>query len=638
MEVVMKIAILQTNVLPSQVAKNLANVLSFIEQAKKSKADLIILPDLCLTGIYIGSITLQHSFLRECEAATKAIVSASKDTSIIFGNIAVDWDKKSVDGAVRKYNALFIAQNGKLVQTDFMPNSFIAKTVLLDGYDVSRDGYFYSYNDLARENNASLNDYLKPIELNINGEKIKLAPIISEDCFGYNDVSPSMEMITKNGNVDLFVKIASSSFTMGKTARRITYISRAAKKYGVPLIYVNNVGVQNVSKDVHAFVGASSIYSGVGELLHCLPLYQETIEYANFDVATKSFTFERSVNVITPKKKAAEVFDTIAYAIKEFCASIGVERIIIGVSGGIDSAVSTAIYTHVFGADNILLVNMPSKFNSNTTKNIAKSLATNLGTKYMVMPIQQSLEYTVEQIETTEIENMKTGEKTSFKVSDFVKENIQARDRSSRILSALTACYGAVFTCNANKSESTAGYATLYGDAAGFFCAIADLWKFEVYELANYINDEVYKSEVIPSDCINIVPSAELSSNQNVDEGKGDPIKYEYHDYLFRSLVESHGTISPEEILAMYIESPTELEHFIGCGEGLVSKYFPTAKEFIDDLEYWWNAFNGLSVAKRLQVAPLLVLSEYPLSSIAQYQGKAFYSQKYLEMKASICK
>ncbi len=632
----MKIALLQVNVLPAQVSKNLDNVLNFISEAKKNNADLIILPDLCLSGIFIGSIASQHAFLRECEAATEAIVATSKDTTVIFGNIAIDWNKKHMDGTVRKYNALFIAQNGKLVQTDFMPYNFLAKTVLVHGYDVSRDGYFYSYNDLASENKVSLEDYLKPIELNIAGENIKLAPIISEDCFGYNDVSPAMEMMTKSGDIDLFVKIASSPFTMGKTSKRIDYISRASKKYGVPLVYVNNIGVQNVGKDVHAFVGASSLYGSNGELLHCLPLYTETIEYADFDVATKSFTFDGSVNIITPKKKAAEVFDTIAFTIKEFCVSIGIERIIIGVSGGIDSAVSTAIYTHVFGADNILLVNMPSKFNSNTTKNIAKSLATNLGTKYMVMPIQQSLEYTVEQIETTEIENMKTGEKTFFKVSDFVKENIQARDRSSRILSALTACYGAVFTCNANKSESTAGYATLYGDAAGFFCAIADLWKFEVYELANYINDEVYKSEVIPNDCINIVPSAELSSNQNVDEGKGDPIKYEYHDYLFRALVESHGTISPEEILAQYIKGSHELEDFIGCKEGLVSKYFPTAKEFIDDLEYWWNMYNGLSVAKRLQVAPLLVLSEYPLSSVAQYQGKPFYSKKYLEMKTSL--
>ncbi len=632
----MKIAMIQLNVLQSQVSKNLANIVSFIEQAKKSNADLIILPDLCVSGIFMGSIASQHSFLKECEEATKAIVAASKDSTIIFGNIAINWDKRNTDGTVRRYNALFIAQDGKLIQTDFMPYNFMARAVLLNGYDSSRDEYFHTYNELAIENNVSLEDYLKPIEININGEAIKLGPIISEDCFGYNDVSPAMDMMTKNGTVDLFIKIASSAFTMGKTARRITYISRASKKYGVPLIYVNNVGVQNVGKDVHAFVGASSVYSSGGELLHTLPLYQETIEYANFDVARKSFTFDGDVNVITPKKKVAEVFDTIAFAIKEFCASIGVERIVVGVSGGIDSAVSTAIYTHVFGAENMLLVNMPSKFNSSTTKNIAKSLATNLGTKYMVMPIQQSLEYTVEQIETTEIEDMKTGDKTSFKVSDFTKENMQARDRSSRILAALTACYGAVFPCNANKSESTVGYATLYGDAAGFFCAIADLWKFEVYELAKYINDEVYKREVIPSDCINIVPSAELSSNQNVEEGKGDPIKYDYHDYLFRSLVESHGTISPEEILAMYIEDPTELEHFIGCEEGLVSKYFPTAKEFVDDLEYWWNMFNGLSVAKRLQVAPLLVLTKYPLSSIAQYQGKPFYSQKYLDMKSSI--
>lgn len=629
----MKVALLQVNVLSAQVSKNLDNVLSFIDEAKDSGVDLIILPELCVSGVFLGSIVSQHAFLRECEAATSVIVAASKDSTVIFGNIAVDWDKKNVDGSVRKYNALLIAQNGKLVQTGSMAYSFIAKTLSTNGYNASRDGYFYSYNDLAKENNASLDDYLKPIELTIGSETIKIAAIISEDNF---DESFTSEVISKTSGADLFVNIASSHFTMGKSQKRDAFLSKMAKQCNAPLMYVSNIGVQNVGKDVYAFDGSSSVYSSGGELLNCVSAYQEKIEYANFDAATKSFTFENSVNTVTSKKKIAEVFDTITFTLKEFCASIGIERIIVGVSGGIDSAVSIAMYTYVFGADNILLVNMPSKFNSNTTKNIAKSLANNLCTKYMIMPIQQSLEYTVEQIETTEIENMKTGEKTSFKVSDFVKENIQARDRSSRILSALTACYGAVFTCNGNKSESTAGYATLYGDAAGFFCAIADLWKFEVYELANYINDEVYKREVIPSDCINIVPSAELSSNQNVDEGKGDPIKYEYHDYLFKAFVESDGAVSPEEILALYVKGASELENFIGCASGLVSKYFPTAKEFIDDLEYWWNAFNGLSVAKRLQVAPLLVLSEHPLSSIAQYQGKPFYSKKYLEIKFSL--
>ncbi len=629
----MKIALLQVNVLSAQVAKNLDNVLSFVDEAKKSNADLIVLPELCLSGLFIGSIISQHAFLRECEEATKTIVAASKDTTVIFGNVAVDWNKKNLDGGIRKYNAVFIAQNGKLIQTDFMPYNFVAKTISANAYNVSVDGYFYSYNDLARENNKSLDEYLKPIELNIKGETVKIAPVISEDCF---DDSYANDVMAKTCGVDLFVNIASSPFIMDKCSKRAAYLSKAAKQYNVPIVHVNNIGVQNVGKDVYAFDGQSSIYSSSGELLTLLAAYQDKIEYANFDVATKAFTFESSVNTSEPKKKIAQVFDTIAFTVKEFCASIGIERIVVGVSGGIDSAVSTAIYTHVFGAENILLVNMPSKFNSSTTKNIAKSLATNLGTKYMVMPIQQSLEYTVEQIETTEIEDMASGEKTSFKVSDFTKENMQARDRSSRILSALTACYGAVFTCNANKSESTVGYATLYGDAAGFFCAIADLWKFEVYELANYVNDEIYKREVIPSDCINIVPSAELSSNQNVEEGKGDPIKYEYHDYLFKALVESGGAVSPEEILALYIKGSGELESFIGCQSGLVSKYFATAKEFIDDLEYWWNMFNGLSVAKRLQVAPLLVLSEYPLSSIAQYQGKPFYSQKYLDMKTSV--
>ena len=260
------------------------------------------------------------------------------------------------------------------------------------------------------------------------------------------------------------------------------------------------------------------------------------------------------------------------------------QRVVIGVSGGIDSAVAAALYTEVLGVENVYLVNMPSVFNSATTKNLSEQLAKNLGCKYFVVPIQESVDWTVKQLEGVGVS-----------VSSFVRENIQARDRSSRILAAMAAAVGGGFTCNANKAESTVGYATLYGDEAGFMSALADLWKFQVYELANYFNDEIFGREVIPQGIIDIVPSAELSTAQNVDEGKGDPLKYPYHDYLLRAFVEQD--VMPEEILYWYATSTLEKE--LGCKRGLVKKYFSTAQEFIADLERWWRQFTGMGVAKR---------------------------------------
>jgi NAD+ synthase (glutamine-hydrolysing) len=196
----------------------------------------------------------------------------------------------------------------------------------------------------------------------------------------------------------------------------------------------------------------------------------------------------------------------------------------------------------------------------------------------------------------------------------------------------LAATIGGGFTCNANKAETTIGYATLYGDCAGVLAATADLWKFQVYELANYLNNEIYGAEVIPQGIIDIVPSAELSDAQNVDEGKGDPLHYDYHDYLFRAFVENSAT--PEDILNWYIEK--NLEEKIGCSAGLVQKYFATPQDFVADLEKWWKQFQGIAVAKRIQAPPVIAVSSCPFGSFVESQNSPHFTKKYFELKKSL--
>ena len=162
--------------------------------------------------------------------------------------------------------------------------------------------------------------------------------------------------------------------------------------------------------------------------------------------------------------------------------------------------------------------------------------------------------------------------------------------------------------------------------------ALADLWKFQVYELANYFNDEIFGREVIPQGIIDIVPSAELSTAQNVDEGKGDPLKYPYHDYLLRAFVEQD--VMPEEILYWYATGTLEKE--IGCKRGLVKKYFSTAQEFIADLERWWRQFTGMGVAKRIQSPPILAVTERPFGSFDESQNGVYFTRSYLELKARL--
>lgn len=398
-----------------------------------------------------------------------------------------------------------------------------------------------------------------------------------------------------------------------RTEKMFSFYEISPGKIKCPTIRVGCVGVQNTGKAIYTFDGNSVVFNSRGEVVQYAEPFKECLNFIELDEIDKMPALK-----LPEVNETKKIYRALHYGVKEFLAQIGMSKVVIGVSGGIDSAVAAALYTQVVGAENVYLVNMPSKFNSDTTKNLSEQLAKNLGCKYYVVPIQESVDWTVKQLTDCGIE-----------VSDFVKENIQARDRSSRILAAIAASVGGVFTCNANKAETTVGYATLYGDAAGFLSALADLWKYQIYDLARYMNKEVYKREVIPQGIIDIVPSAELSNAQNVDEGKGDPLKYPYHDYLLRAFVEMN--LTPEDILQWYANN--ELEENIGCKSRLVEKYFPTAQDFIADLERWWRQFTGMGVVKRLQAPPILAVTDYPFGAHQESQNGVHFTKKYLELK-----
>ena len=150
--------------------------------------------------------------------------------------------------------------------------------------------------------------------------------------------------------------------------------------------------------------------------------------------------------------------------------------------------------------------------------------------------------------------------------------------------------------------------------------------------MAHYLNDEIYGREVIPQGIIDIVPSAELSDAQNVDEGKGDPLHYDYHDYLFRAFVEKK--LTPEDILQFYIDE--NLEENIGCRAGLVQKYFPMAEDFVADLEKWWKQFQGIAVAKRIQAPPIIAVSSRPFGSFNESQNPPHFTKKYFDLKSKL--
>ncbi|MCZ9890954.1 NAD(+) synthase [Brachyspira hyodysenteriae] len=626
----MKIAVSQLEIIPSMPCDNTVRIISFISKAKKENADIVIFPELCISGYMIGDMFESEGFIRECEELGEEIIKSSNGIYVIFGNVASDRKKKNFDGRIRKYNAMFVAKDGKLIHNNTTEYPFIIKSLLPNYKEFEDPRHFFSLKDLAFENNTDIKDYLKPLEIECNGEKIKLGLTICEDAWSKNYLFSPMDIINTNKDVDLFINISSSPYTLVKDAKRHSMYGEIASKHNTPLVYTNNVGIQNNGKTVYTFDGGSSVYNNNGNLLLTGKRYEEDLYFIDIDVKNKSFgkTIE-----IKEENEYKLIYDTVIYGIRKFMKSIGINKVVIGVSGGIDSALSSAMYVNAIGKDNVLLVNMPSKFNSNTTKNLAKTLSDNLGCAYMVVPIQESVDYTVKQLETSPI--IKEGKEDHLKLSSFVIENIQARDRSSRVLSAIAASFGGVFTCNANKTETMVGYSTMYGDGAGFFACLADLWKYQIYGLANYVNKEVFKKEIIPEGTINIVPSAELSTAQAVDEGKGDPIKYDYHDYLFKFLMESWNRAILEDILEFYIEG--NLEEKIGCQKGILKKYFKSGAEFVDDLERWWKQYMGMGISKRIQAPPILAVSRRSFGfGNRESQNRIYYTAKYLSLKNKI--
>ncbi|MEI0518223.1 NAD(+) synthase [Brachyspira murdochii] len=626
----MKIAISQIEIIPSMPCDNTVRIISAISSAKKNNADIIVFPELCVSGYMLGDMWESKVFINECEELGEEIIKSSNGIYVIFGNVASDKSKKNFDGRLRKYNALFAAKDGKLIHNNTTPYPFIIKSLLPNYKEFEDPRHFFSLKDLAFENNADIKEYLKPLEIECNGEKIKLGLTICEDAWSSNYSFSPMDIININKDVDLFINISSSPYTLVKDTKRHKMYGEIASKHNIPLVYVNNVGIQNNGKTVYTFDGGSSVYDNNGNLLLTANRYEDNVYYIEMDIKNKSYPKPIEIQEDDEYKF---IYDTVIYGIKKFTKSIGVKKIVIGVSGGIDSALSSAMYVSALGKDNVYLVNMPSKFNSSTTKDLAKTLADNLGCSYMVVPIQESVDYTVKQLESSPI--IKDGNENYLKLSSFVIENIQARDRSSRVLSAIAASIGGVFTCNANKTETMVGYSTMYGDSAGFFACLADLWKYQIYGLAKYVNEKVFGEEIIPEGTINIVPSAELSTAQAVDEGKGDPIKYDYHDYLFKFLMESWNRIILEDVLELYIND--KLEEAIGCQKGILNKYFTTAHDFVDDLEKWWKQFMGMGITKRIQAPPILAVSRRSFGyGNREAQNRVYYTARYLYLKNKV--
>ena len=691
-----RIAFGQIQVHPGDPATNFQSMMHAIDYAKAVSTDILIFPELCLSGYMVGDLWDQVPFINDCLYYGEKLVKATANTNltIIFGNVGIDERLRNLDGSLRKYNALYVASKGQLVSNPSQPYPFTIKTLLPSYRYFNEPRYFTSANVVAKERNLSLSDINQPLTISTRQGAFTIAPVICEDSWDthYPDCPTSLMVESakaKSQHIDLIVNCSSSPYTIHKQEQRRALFSAQAKQYNTPIAYTNHVGIQNNGKNICIYDGCSALYDVNGSVVEEVPAFENTVRPTLLkDTLWQplSHASNDSNNTYgTVPNYIPTLFKALQYGIRQFLAQTGIKKIVIGASGGIDSALNAALYSTVLAPENLYLVNMPSRYNSDMTKDLAYQLAQNIGCHYGVFPIEEGVNATIAQLEgqtftksplkasghvhkntladDATISNSTTDticesqqfttnhteqthvdtdlDTTTFlQLSTLAKENIQARDRSSRILAGIASAVNGAFTCNGNKTEFTIGYATMYGDLAGFLAVTGDVWKTDVYALARYMNEHIFKREVIPQGSIDVVPSAELSDAQDVMQGLGDPLQYEYHDCLFRAFVEGtphtlpHQRLTPEDILCAY-EKGT-LEHLLGLPHP-VSHYFTSTDQFINDLERWWKSFNGLAVAKRIQSPPLFLVSERAFGTdLSESQLKPYFSRTYHIIKERV--
>lgn len=552
----MKIALAQIKVRAGRPDVNFQTMLDFCRQAAKQQADLIVFPELAMSGSFLGQAWASPGLLAEIQKYNQKLITASAqlhDAVIVFGSIGM---VKTPDGQESPTSAIYVAQAGK--QLSSPAGSFQAR---------------------------------------VNGQQLAFALLTEQQS------QPAAPIV---------LKLATSCFVQEKTPQFYQSFAAYAKTYGKTLVYVNHVGVQDAGKPAYVYDGASAVFSPVGELQTAAPQFAEDLLIFDTEHAQKPLEMPQT-------DSTAALYNGLVHAIREYSANLGIERAVIGLSGGIDSCLNACLLTAALGKENVLGINLPTRYNSEATQECAAKLAANLGIRYEVLPIQEMVDKRAELLA-----------QINLPLSDAMLENVQVRERGAGMLAAAAAAFGGALICNANKSELTVGYSTMYGDSTGYFAPLGDLWKCQVYEVAKYVYET---SGLLPLAALELQPSAELSEAQNIEKGLGDPLCYAYHDYLFRSWVEWGQDIT--DSLTFYEQG--KLAEVTGCGTEQLRQLFPDTESFLADLERWWQLYRGLAVAKRLQAPPVLSLSRRAFGAdLPESQTGCWLDSEYLTLKAKV--
>lgn len=487
----MRIVLAQLNPTVGDLSGNALKVIESIKQAKSEQADLVVFPELVICGYPPEDLLYKDHFIKDNLKALKDIGKKTKEITAIIGLVDQDKDKCI-------YNAAAVYTDGVLkgvYHKQELPNYGV--------FDEKR--YFQK----GKKDSCFM----------ING--IKVGINICEDIW----IDKGVYHRQSQKGAKFLINISSSPYNVGKFRQREKLITERAKQTKKYVCYVNLVGGQ----DELVFDGGSLCVNPKGQIVARAASFKEGFVCVDLELGKKGALKKKSIyhSKIKAGTQTERIYKALVLGVHDYIQKNGFQKVLIGLSGGIDSALVAAIAVAALGKKNVIGVSMPSKYNSQGTQDDAKQLAQNLGIEFKEIAIEGmvcSYEETL---------------KEEFKglPANFTEENIQARIRGN-ILMALSNKFGWLVLTTGNKSELAVGYCTLYGDMSGGFAVIKDVPKTKVYELANFINSQ--EKILIPQSIIDRAPSAELRENQKDQDSLPD---YDVLDDILGSYIEDHKSI-----------------------------------------------------------------------------------------------
>lgn len=490
---------------------NTSKIIQHIQAAKADGMDLVVFSELCVCGYPPRDFLEFHDFIDRCEESVQQIAAACVGIAAIVGSPTINPVVEGKD----LYNSAYLLEEGKI--------KAIRHKTLLPNYDIF-DEYRY----------FEPNRFFDIIPF----KGIKIALTVCEDLWNINDnpmyiVNPMEELIKLNP--DVMINIAASPFSKKQLETRKQVMIDNAQKFHLPLFYTNNIGAQTQL----IFDGGSMVVDATGTVVDTLGYFKE---------ARKNYTLwvdgnNRLVKTIQPTQldvpeTMQRIQDALVLGIREYFTKQGFKQAILGLSGGIDSALVLALAVEALGNENVRAILLPSRYSSDHSVSDAVQLAQNLNVPYETISIEKTFS-ALEETLSLQFAGLPF---------NLAEENMQSRSRGV-ILMALSNKFGYILLNTSNKSEMAVGYGTLYGDMCGGLSVIGDLYKTEVFALCRYMNRN---GELIPENIITKPPSAELRPDQKDSDSLPE---YDLLDEILSLYIEERK--GPNEIIAAGFEEAT---------------------------------------------------------------------------------